>query len=139
MAVRGLALLARFAADPYLPPGFPYLTFFPAIIITGFVFGIYPALTCAILCGTSAWYWFIPPFNSFVVDGQTVTALLFFLVVVGINLGLPQLALSAYASQVRARDELTRAHEMQQVVSQEFDHRIKNLLATVSGLISLSQ
>jgi len=135
----GLALLARFVFDPYLPPGFPYLTFFPAIIITGFVFGMYPALTCAVLSAASAWYWFIPPFDSFAVDGQTVTALVFFLVVVGIDLGLLQLALSAYASQVRAHDDLARAHALQQVVSQEVDHRIKNLLATVSGLISLSQ
>ena len=139
IAMWALALGARFAFDPYLPPGFPYLTFFPAIIITGFVFGIFPALTCAALSAVSAWYWFIPPFNSFVVDGQTVTALIFFLVVVGIDIGLLQLALSAYASQVRAHDDLAKAHELQQVVSQEVDHRIKNLLATVSGLISLSQ
>lgn len=139
IAMWGLAIVARFAFDPYLPPGFPYLTFFPAIIITGFVFGIFPALTCAVLSAVSAWYWFIPPFDSFAVDGQTITALIFFLVVVGIDIGLLQLALSAYASQVRAHDDLAKAHDLQQVVSQEVDHRIKNLLATVSGLISLSQ
>jgi two-component sensor histidine kinase len=40
---------------------------------------------------------------------------------------------------VRARDALTRHMQLQQVVSDEVDHRLKNLLATTSGLIALSQ
>ncbi|MFN7026510.1 MAG: sensor histidine kinase [Pseudorhizobium sp.] len=134
-----MALAARFVLDPYLPPGFPYLTFFPAVIITGFVFGMYPATTCAILSGVSAWYWFIPPYDSIDIDGQTMMALIFFIVVVAIDLSLLRLAFSAYAAQARARRQLAEALDLQDVVSQEVDHRIKNLLATVSGLISLSQ
>lgn len=44
----GLAL--RMATDPLLPPGFPYVTFFPAVIITSFLFGCASAsfrLLCA--------------------------------------------------------------------------------------------
>ncbi len=51
-----------------LPPGFPFLTFFPAIMLTAFIGGTRPGILCAVLSVLSAWYWFIPPFMSFVVD-----------------------------------------------------------------------
>ena len=133
------AVIARFLLDPYLPPGFPYLTFFPAVVITGFVWGIYPAITSGVLSGLAAWYWFIPPRVGFVLDSQALTALVFYLVVIAIDLGLLQLALYALGSQTKAQHALKEALQLQKVVSDEVDHRLKNLLATVSGLISLSQ
>jgi two-component sensor histidine kinase len=139
IGIAAFALLARFLLDPYLPPGFPYLTFFPAVVITGFVWGIYPAITSGILSGLAAWYWFIPPRVGFVIDSQALTALVFYLVVITIDLGLLQLALYALRSQVKAQQALSDALQLQKVVSDEVDHRLKNLLATVSGLISLSQ
>ena len=138
IVIAAFALVARFLLDPYLPPGFPYLTFFPAVVITGFVWGIYPAVTSGILSGLAAWYWFIPP-SGFTLDSQALTALVFYLVVITIDLGLLQLALYALRSQVKAQHALSDALQLQKVVSDEVDHRLKNLLATVSGLISLSQ
>jgi two-component sensor histidine kinase len=139
IAMTVASVVLRFLLDPMLPPGFPYLTFFPVVIITGFVWGIYPALTAALLSGCAAWYWFIPPFGSFAVNVQSVTALIFYAIVVGVDIVLLQLALHTAGSQVRARQALASALQFQQVVAQEVDHRLKNLLATVSGLISLSQ
>lgn len=139
VAMTLLSMGARFLLDPMLPPGFPYLTFFPSIIITGFVWGIIPAACSAVLSGLAAWYWFIPPYGSFNLDAQSVTALVFYVVVVVIDLGLLQLALHTAGSQARAQIALASALQLQQVVSEEVDHRLKNLLATVNGLISLSQ
>lgn len=134
-----LATVVRFAIEPLLPPGFPYLTFFPAVIITGFFIGMRPAILSAVLCGIAAWYWFIAPANSFAVSAQSITALAFYAGVVAVDLGLLQLALEGYRAQRRTRDALAQTLQMQQVVSDEVDHRMKNLLATVSGLISLSK
>ncbi|MGF9693444.1 HWE histidine kinase domain-containing protein [Rhizobium sp. 0TCS1.26] len=139
LAIGLTAIAVRFVVDPYLPPGFPYLTFFPAIILTGFFFGIRPAIISSIICGCVAWYWFIPPAGSFALNGQSVTALGFYFFVVAIDLGLLHLLLKGYGAQVRMREDLTRHMQMQQVVSEEVDHRLKNLLATTSGLITLSQ
>jgi len=69
------ALVARFALDRSLPAGFPYLTFFPAVIITSFVAGTRAGLLCALLSGLAAWFWFIPPFGSFTVDRLSAVAL----------------------------------------------------------------
>lgn len=133
------ALLLRFQIDPFLPPGFPYLTFFPAVFITGFIWGIYPAITSAVLSGSVAWYWFISPSGSFVLDAQGATALAFYVFIVTTNIALLGLALHALGAQARSRQALAKALQLQEVVSEEVDHRLKNIMATLNGLISLLQ
>ncbi len=139
LVIEAFAIAIRFAVDDFLPPGFPYLTFFPAVILTGFCFGIRPALMNAVISAAVAWYFFIGPVGTFDLTLQSITALAFFFLVIGIDLGLLQLLLAAYSTQVKVRDELARNLQLQQLVSEEVDHRMKNLLATTSGLISLSQ
>lgn len=139
IGIAAVATLLRAWLDPHLPPGFPYLTFFPAVIITGFVFGLGPAVLSALLCGLAAWYWFIAPVESFGLSAPSMVALAFFVVVVTIDLGVLQLALAAYRSQARAKASLEQLLEVQETVTSEVDHRMKNLLATVSGLIGLSR
>ncbi|SIQ03490.1 Two-component sensor histidine kinase, contains HisKA and HATPase domains [Rhizobium sp. RU35A] len=139
LVIEAVAVALRFVVDDFLPPGFPYLTFFPAVILTGFCFGIYPALMNTLISALVAWYWFIGPPGSFALSVQSMTALCFFFLVIAIDLGLLQLLLAAYASQVRARNDLAYNLQLQQLVSEEVDHRMKNLLATTSGLIALSQ
>ncbi|WP_420409732.1 HWE histidine kinase domain-containing protein [Hoeflea sp.] len=137
LAMTSVALALRFYLDPLLPPGFPYLTFFPCVVITGFVWGIFPAITSAVLSGLASWYWFIQPSESFSVDGPAATALAFYVFVVATDIGLLYLALRALGAQVRSREALATALEMQQLVSQEIDHRLKNLMATINGLVSM--
>lgn len=139
LLIEAFAVLLRFAIDDYLPPGFPYLTFFPAVILTGFCFGIRPALMNTVISAIVAWHWFIGPVGTFDLTPQSITALAFFFLVIGIDLGLLQLLFVAYSIQVKVRDDLSHSLQLQQLVSEEVDHRMKNLLATTSGLISLSQ
>ncbi len=49
-----LALALRFWLDPHMPQGFPYLTFFPAVLITGFVFGVRQGAAVAVLSGLAS-------------------------------------------------------------------------------------
>jgi two-component sensor histidine kinase len=59
--------------------------------------------------------------------------------VVATDIGLLFLALRALGAQIRSRQALTTALELQKLVSQEVDHRLKNLMATINGLISMLQ
>ena len=68
-----------------LPPGFPYVTFFPAVIITSFLFGIRFGLISAVLCGAVAYYYFLTPAYSFSIAGKQV-ALGFYVFVVATDL-----------------------------------------------------
>ena len=46
-----LALGARAWVEPILSSGFPFVTFFPAVIISSFLFGVRPGIYAAIVCG----------------------------------------------------------------------------------------
>jgi two-component sensor histidine kinase len=139
VGLAGLGTAVRFALDPYLPPGFPFVTFFPCVVIAGFIWGLAPALTCAVLTGLAAWYWFIPPFGGFYLTSQFFAALAFYAFVVGIDLCLLQMAIFTARSLARTQVALRKSIALQRMVSAEVDHRLKNLFATVNGLISLSQ
>ncbi|MCJ2122507.1 diguanylate cyclase domain-containing protein [Methylobacterium sp. J-077] len=83
-----VSFVLRKAVHPALPPGFPFVTFFPAVILSTFVSGARAGLVCAVLSGVTAWYYFIPPLNSFAIDGSVVTALALFGIVAGIDIAL---------------------------------------------------
>lgn len=77
LAVFVLALAVRFAMDGILPNGFPFLTFFPAIVLTTLLAGRGPGSACALVSLLSAWYWFITPRNSFYLDFEVAVAVIF--------------------------------------------------------------
>ncbi len=61
VAAVAAATLLRVAVDDSLPPGFPFLTFFPAVLIAA-VFGSLPVgIAAAVASGLIAWVFFIPP------------------------------------------------------------------------------
>ncbi|WP_058601136.1 MULTISPECIES: sensor histidine kinase [Aureimonas] len=133
------ALSLRFATNHILPVGFPYLTFFPAVILTAFFGGFWPGVTCAVLSGLSAWYWFIPPFNSFEVHPGTAIALLFYVFVVGVDIALID---AVHRAMDRLQDEratVGRLYEQQRAMFQELQHRVANNMQFVSSLLGLQK
>jgi len=63
-----LALWVRMQLGPNFE-GFPYLTFFPAVLFTALVGGLGPGLIAAILSGLLAQYFLIPPIHSLEIRG----------------------------------------------------------------------
>lgn len=130
------ALWLRFLVDADLPPGFPYLTFFPAVIVTAFLFGLGPGIVSAALCGLAAWYWFIPPEGFGIVYG-TAVALGFYLLIVTVDIVLVhwmQRANAHLAAERRRADALAATREM---LFNELQHRVGNNLQMVASLLSL--
>lgn len=101
-----LALFVRLFIGDALPPGFPYLTFFPAVILTAFLAGLRPGIVCAILSGIAAWYFFVAPANSFALSGNSALALAFYAFIVTVDLSVIHFM---YVSLRQLRDEETRA------------------------------
>ena len=83
-----LALVTRLMLDSYLPPGFPFLTFFPAVILSTLVAGLWPGIACAVASGLAALYFFIQPIYSFELNYGGVVAMAFYFFVVGIDIAL---------------------------------------------------
>ncbi|WP_439548011.1 ATP-binding protein [Falsiroseomonas sp.] len=66
IALFAAALAGRFALAGVLPPaGFPFLTFFPAVLLATYFGGMGPGLLTGALSTLAAWYFFIPPVHSF--------------------------------------------------------------------------
>jgi signal transduction histidine kinase/ActR/RegA family two-component response regulator len=110
LAAIALALLARLILAPQLA-GFPFLTFFPAIILTGFICGWRPALVAAIFGGFAARFFFIDgstlPMRSVAAAGWVGYALyLFAVLVILVLVGVMHSAFRDFSQSERERDRL---------------------------------
>lgn len=132
-------LAARVLADPYLPPGFPYVTFFPVVVLAGLLGGTACGVLCAALSGLSAWYFFIPPFRSFDVNAAKLVALAFYVFVVLVDLALIQWLYWALELTLRERSRLSGSLTHQRALFAELQHRVANNLAFISALFGLQK
>lgn len=139
VAVFGVALGLRAALDPVLPPGFPFLTFFPAVILTTFFCGLRPGITCAALSGLAAWYYFLPPFHSFVLTAQTTIALAFYVFIVTVDIALIH-TMHVAGDRLRQEQGVTSGlYEQQRTLFQELQHRVANNMQFVAALLTLQR
>lgn len=132
-----IALGLRFAVADLLPTGFPFLTFFPAVMLTTFLGGRAEGLVCAVLSTLAAWYWFIEPVRSFSLDPQGLVALGFFVAVMLIDIAIIHTMNEALTAAGDDRREAQRLADERRTLFQELQHRIANNLAFVSSLLSI--
>lgn len=132
----GLAFALRYGLSHWFPPGFPYLTFFPAVVLVAYYAGLRPAILTATLSGLAAWWFWIGP-PGFDLASATVVALGFYVFVVTIDIffivGMDS------ASRRLAREVARNAAlaESRDILMREVQHRVSNNLQVVSALLSL--
>lgn len=133
-----VGLFTRWAADPLLPPGFPYVTFFPAVILASVLFGARAGLVAGMLCGLAAWYWFIPPVG-FGWGFGTGVALTFYVFVVVTDLLLVHWMQRANRRLAAERERSARLAETRELLFRELQHRVSNNLQVAAALLSLQR
>lgn len=101
----------------------PFLTVYPAVVITAFVGGYRAGMFSALLGGISQWYLFIPILNWLGVVTYTVDATVCVLLIEYI---------------IRNLEKETAAKERQILLKQELHHRIGNFFAVIQAVIRLS-
>ncbi|WP_137158131.1 histidine kinase dimerization/phosphoacceptor domain -containing protein [Rhizobium sp. FKL33] len=146
MAAFSIAFVVRLASDKYLPPGFPFVTFFPAVILSSVFGGARAGALCAMLSLLSAWYFFIEPFGAFGVSGPVILALAYFglvatidiAIIAWLNKTIAALEIEKERSRKLAEERLDLARH-QRSLFQELQHRTANNLAMVASLLSISQ
>lgn len=129
----------RLVLDPLFPPGFPYLTFFPAVILASFLFGRGPGIVAAILCGLLAWYFFIPPLYSFALQRGTAVALVFYAGVVSVDILLVHWMQLANARLTAERERSASLAARTEILFEELQHRVSNNLQMVGAMLSLQR
>ena len=135
----GLALALRLELRGELPPGFPFLTFFPAVILTTFLAGLWPGIVCAALSGVAALYFFIPPLDAFGIDSASLVALGFYVFIVTVDIILIHFMHRA-GDRLREEQLVTRGlYDQQRTMFQELQHRVANNMTFVSALLHLQK
>ena len=82
----GVATAARYALDPLLPSGFPFVTFIPAVLVVALIAGQSPALLTMALGMVVGWYLFLEPVYSFAINGGSAIALLIYVATCALGL-----------------------------------------------------
>lgn len=133
------ALVLRLAIGDGLPQGFPFLTFFPAVMLTAFLGGTAPAILCAALSTLGAWYFFIGVPHDLTLDLPGMAAIAFFVVVISIDIFIIHTMNEALEATRRERSEAIRLADERRTLFQELQHRVANNLAFVSSLLSIQK
>lgn len=138
LAVGGflLAFALRAVLDPWFPPGFPYLTFFPAIVLVTYLAGLRPGVLTAVLSGLTAWWFFIGG-PGFEFGHAALLAMAFYVGVVLVDLFFID---GMERASNRAEQEALKSHrlaESRDLLYRELEHRVSNNLQVVSALLAL--
>lgn len=127
----------RWLIDPLMPAGFPFLTFFPAVVLSAYFFGLVAGIASAALSGVAAYVFFMPDQHGSI--AAPLTALGFFGLVTAVDIVIIQLM---RAAQQRLRLEQQRSTALAAENANlliEAQHRISNNLQMLSSLLSLQR
>ncbi|WP_145137921.1 sensor histidine kinase [Pseudomonas duriflava] len=135
----GLALFIRLGLSDVLSGGFPYLTFFPAVILTTFFCGTRPGVVCAMLSGVASWYFFITPAYSLHLDGQGILAMVFYAFIVSVDIALIHF-MHVASDRLREQQAVTEGlYQQQRTMFQELQHRVANNMQFVAALLKMQR
>ncbi|HEX8388739.1 MAG TPA: histidine kinase dimerization/phosphoacceptor domain -containing protein [Sphingomonas sp.] len=139
LAIVAFAFAARTAVGPWLPPGIPFITFFPAVVVASILFGWRSGALAAVLGGLIAWYAFIPPALVFSLDLDVIIALSVYALVTGTEVALVHWMQLANARLAAERELSARLAEMRELLFRELQHRVSNNLQVAAALLSLQR
>jgi len=136
MGAFAVALEARFLLAPVLPSaGFPFLTFFPAVLLAALLAGLGPGLLVSALSVAAAVYFFMPPAGSLALAGlPEVVATVFFAAILLVHCVVIHLMTT---SQRALRAERARAADAAAVQGKLAADLIRVLEATSDGVVAL--
>ena len=131
-----LAWAGRYALNGVLPAqGFPFLTFFPAVMLAAYLFGLGPGLLCAALSVAAAYTSFIPHrADSFPgLERADLIALLFFISILVVDCVILHLLRHSRRLAAQREQDLRELTNNSPDVLTRFDSQCRHLF--VSGAI----
>jgi two-component sensor histidine kinase len=130
-----LAALVQLAGDF---GRYPFLLFFPVIILSGVVFGRGTSFFATLLSATIAAYYFLSPESSLGVErAQDVVALVLFIAIGIATAVLIEALHRAHGELAEAHEHLHKTASDRAVLLRELSHRMRNDLAAVASLLAI--
>ena len=123
--------LARLGLDQIAPDISPFTTFYPAVVLSGFLWGLRPAFSLFLAAPLFAWWAFLPPRWTFFItpDWESLIALLIFLITGGLIVWIT----GAYHRTLR---KLRAEQKRRELLNRELGHRGRNTIAVVQAVVS---
>ncbi len=121
--------LLRLALDPVLGPTLWYPTYYPAVLIGTLLLGARAGVLLTLLSALTVSYLFVPPRHVLTLSGRDLAGALVFLSAAGV------IVLAAALLRTALR-RLQAAHEREGLLNAELQHRMKNTLAVIQGLVA---
>jgi two-component system, sensor histidine kinase PdtaS len=134
-----IVLAIRFLLAEVAGTGSPYLIFIPAIILTTYFAGLWPAIASGIASTLAARYFFASPQYSFTLTSENSLSFGLFIAVVAIDIAIVTIMRMALDQLDAERRKSTALAEQREVLFRELQHRISNNLAIVSALLNLER
>ena len=133
-----LAFVLRLATAPAMN-GYPFLLFFPAIVVVSIAFDRGTGVYAVALSAGLAWYFFIPVQRSFRLESWNAALPLVLFVIVALFIALIVEALRRTAQRLEAtKGELEKAVELNRLLLMDVNHRVKNHLTSATALLRLT-
>jgi two-component sensor histidine kinase len=136
------ASLARLALGPFLDNSTPFVTYFPVVLIIGFLGGYGAGLLSVALTAMIAAYVFMPPAMGFSLTPAAIAATVTYIfsgglmATAGAALGATVEKLSAERQRAELYLAQSQDNELRvERINAELRHRIKNLFSVVDGLM----
>jgi two-component sensor histidine kinase len=140
------ATTIRIVIDPYVD-GVPFITFFPAVIITTLISGFGAGLFCVMLSAAAADFFVISPHLSFYIEHSAdaadlilfiLEALFYVILITALRLTLVRYRELAHNLELRVEERSVALRESQErlkAVVAELQHRTRNLIS-IAGTIA---
>ncbi|SOC12867.1 two-component sensor histidine kinase [Rhodobacter sp. JA431] len=138
-AVFALALGTRFWIVPHLPQGYPFLTFFPAVFLTGFFLSTRAGIAMAIACGMAAWFFFVGPAASFSLGLHGIVPMLFYVFITGTELLVIEMMRLALHKLEDERGDWARQAKQNTLMFHELQHRVSNNLQVIGSILRMEE
>src|SRR5207253_2624149 len=121
--------------SPMMGSAYPYVTFYLAIAVAGWLGGLGPAVVATLLSIATAWYWYLPPEGAFKFDRLEDLVGLGTFAATGLGIAVITAGLRAARDQAQrtARDASARTAVLEQIRSQLTRERDR-LQLTLNGI-----
>lgn len=139
LAAIAIATLVRLVIEGQLPPGFPFLTYFPVVLLVAFTLGLRAGVLAALLGGLASWYWFLTPGSNFSLTHNSAIALAFYAFITGTEIALVHWMQRSNRLLVVEREANARLAQTRELLFRELQHRVSNNLQMVAALLTVQR
>ena len=135
--VLGLGL--RYLVGGPLGHGYPFITFFPIVLIVAFLFGWAPGILAGALSWLTVRFFILQPDHSFELTPAAAASLVLYGLIVAVQIAVIHFFQRANRALHWQRELSQRRSEQREVMFQELQHRMSNKLQVIASLLSLQQ